>query len=289
MVYAHKDQTKENHTWLISRDDVYWIKRSGARVLICRAGDLIDHESIARFENIERVCKVDLQKLQTIFQEISQLQNSARARERMKITNNIRSNWETWFLSSQKLSVLELVVLADMLMHESLKLHVDVWAKASMPLFHRSSVVGLVAMFGAIALGYNSWSYLEQIWQVSFSHSVSFALNGMTEKTIQCLEHARIYKRNSGIDVKASSESFPSLQNVYELSQYEQAALSQLTDMERWYRHIQANTPWGLELSIELQPWWDRFFEQDNFRVTNKVCDFEKTFQEESAYRDFEL
>ncbi len=290
MVYA-LNSTPPAHENLLSPNDIFWIKRDGARVLICRAGDLIDSARLQRFENLEIVSRVDEEKLETVFSVLQELRHTIRPKDKMKIVSQVRKNWSQWFSGPERLTPIELIILGQRLMQDSMRVHIQAWAKASMPLFHRSCVAGLLNLCGAVALGYASWPYLEDLWRLSFSHSASFGLHGMTGKTLSCLEYVRTQHQAAKIFVEPLAASFPSVAVIFKRTHEAQQTLSacEMNDIERWFTHIQKSMPWDIDLLQDMK-WWDSFFYHDKFFILGKMGEsIENMGSAESEYIDFEI
>jgi len=199
----------------------------------------------------------------------------------MQAVARVRSNWNEWFHSHDGYNVLDLVLLSEILFPDLMHAHAATWSKASMPLFHRSCFIATMSALGACALGYASWKYLENIWRISFAHSVEFARNGMELSTLDELEESRVNTVSRQVEFTHVDTEFPSLESVAKII-FERANgeggprglhMAEMTDVERWFAHLQLKTPWATDFINSDSEWFKSFWSNDDFNVVAKFND----------------
>lgn len=296
MVYATNPIFEEHDDIVLSRHDVYWQKRDGSRVLVCRAGDLVSHAHLDRFKNIHQECRVDLERLNSIIEILAPLKNPMRAKEKMQVVQTLRDCWSDYFGHDQ-IALLEVVILSELLVPDMMKSNASLWSKASMSLFHRSCFVATMSLIGSCALGYSSWSFLSEIWRMSFALSSQYAEAGLDLSSLPKFELVRTQKTNEKpklvVDTKADFKSLVEVTNLF----FEQPDgngfprelnIAEMTDVERLYAHIQNNTPWEFDLSDD--EWWGEFWSNDIFHVLKKLQgDQRANIKSKDEYLDFGL
>jgi hypothetical protein len=289
MAYAQFDVNKENAKSIISASDIYWVRRDQSRLLVCRAGDLLSHARLDRFPKITHELKVNEEKIQHVVDVMSCLASSKSVREKMLVVNQVRAHWQRWFVSDEKLTPLELVILGERIMHEPLQGHAEIWAKASTELFHRSCTSGTLLIFGAVSLGYHSWSFLGELWRMAFSYSATFALEEMSQRSLPCLELARTKKYELDDRIYSGMRHDSSMEVVFNFHPTSsKRSFYELSDLERWYGHIQQMIPWDKNILKETA-WWKNFHSEDDFKIINKIFENEKVRLVEDHYINFEL
>lgn len=297
MSYAENVAPESQNEFVLSHHDIYWVKLNGSSVLVCRVGDLIEHARLDRFPKKEFKSKIDPTRISTIAQTLHELTKAKRPRAKMQIVEAIRSQWDEWFHQYEKLSVVEIILLSEQLVPEQMKQHADVWAKASMPLFHRSCYIATMTVMGASALGYASWNYLSELWKMAFSHSAMFALHGMGHTELPCLESVRVGKKESIPKLTTLESSYPSLHDVAKLV-FERADgsgfprginVAEMNDVERWYAHLQMSVPWSQDFIGGDVSWHENFWIEDHFHVIQKLNHKNNNVKTNDEYLDFGL
>lgn len=300
MSSAENSITSDSEQFVLSHHDIFWVKRDGSRVLVCHTGDLLAQAKLTRFPKLDFKISVDEARLQKISRVFLELKSAQRPKQKMKIVEQVRTQWGEWFHSAEGHCVLELVLLSEILFPELMRAHAATWSKASMPLFHRSCFVATMAALGACALGYASWKYLENVWRISFAYSVQFAEHGMELSALDELERARVKNDITAAPLTSVDTEFPSLEAVARMT-YERANgsgnprglhMAEMSDIERWYAHLQLNTPWASDFITNTSEWFKSFWSNDEFRIVAKFMDAnarENSNRSDEEYLDFGL
>lgn len=300
MPSSENSVTSNNEQLVLSHHNIFWVKRDGSRVLVCHAGDLLAQAKLTRFPKLDFENCVDEARLEKISSTFLDLKSVLRPKLKMQAVARVRSNWGEWFHSANSCSVLELVLISEILFPELMRAHAATWSQASMPLFHRSCFIATMSALGACALGYASWSYLENIWRVSFAHSVEFAHKGMELSTLGEFEATRVKSEKSSCDLSHIETEYPSLEAVAKIV-FERANgeggprglhMAEMTDVERWFAHLQLHTPWTNEFLKNESGWFKSFWSDDEFNIVAKFVDGkprEFISRSDEEYLDFGL
>lgn len=299
MVCAENFNLDEHTLNVLSTHHLFWVKRDGSRVLVCRTGDLVSAAKLERYPKLETETLVNLERVEEIASLFLQLKEIQRPKDKMILVAKIRASWAQWFLSEEKVSPLELILVCEKLMGSLMKEHADEWSEASLALFHRSCLVATLSVMGVASLGYASWKYLESIWTISFSHNAKFKLTGMNYSSLEKLDKSRTQSIPSTIEVKPIQTDYQSLDFASSLvfekadgsGQPRGTTLSELSDSERWFAHVQNNISWNLDLTSMPNTDWAELWTKDNYNILKKLYDAKKEAFEnyENTYLEFGL
>ncbi len=298
MVYAENFNLEQYGESQLSAHDIYWVKRDGSRVLVRRAGEFLDQENLKRYPKLDFELKIDHQKISTIKEYFLSLKNGLRPKDKLRLSQKIRDRWEEIFFSDDSMTPLEIIILGDEIMCQVYSEFAKDWSTPSTILFQRSCLIASLSMMGAVSLGYTSWSYLENIWLVNFSYSAHYQNNNMKYSDLDLLEKNRSDEKIDVSEINLLPSKYVSLKAMMELvfeksdgsGQPKHLNLNELSDLERWFNHLQQTIKWNSSLLQESGQVWKNLWSQDNFRVLEKLKNKnEASSQQSEQYIEFEL
>tara|TARA_R110000868_G_scaffold86182_11_gene241754 strand:+ start:133 stop:1023 length:891 start_codon:yes stop_codon:yes gene_type:complete len=278
MVYAENSNIDEYQNVVLSSQNIFWVKRDGSRVLVCRAGDLIANARLERFPKLETEEVVSTEMMQEISSIFHALEVAVRPREKMKTVKAVRESWTLWFNSHDSLSPLEVILLSEYLMPKDLQNNSTNWSAASLQLFHRSCFIATLFTLGTCALGYHSWKFLREAWILSFSLSSHYSVAGMKTSDLENLRSGD--KSSEFVEQLISSVEleFDGLKNVVS-RMFENAkgtggprglVPAELTDIERLYAHLESTVSPIVDLNdVKMRDLW----KTDHFKIVSKLSD----------------
>tara|TARA_R110000868_G_scaffold30668_1_gene113176 strand:- start:6369 stop:7259 length:891 start_codon:yes stop_codon:yes gene_type:complete len=278
MVYAENSNPHEYENIVLSAQNIFWVKRDGSRVLVCRAGDLLANARLERFPKLESEQIVSPKKLQEIANVFSSLEKAKRPREKMKTVKSIRENWTLWFNSHESLSVIEVILLSEHLMPQELKENSKEWSGASLQLFQRSCFISTLFTLGTCALGYHSWNFLRDAWAISFCLNSHYSKVGMKISDLKSLDDGQIDQPFVERVIESVDLEFAGLKQVA-AKMFEKPSVGtspyglrveELSDIERLFAHLESRVPYQSEFEeYELRKIW----RDDQFKIVHKLYD----------------
>ncbi|MBH47456.1 MAG: hypothetical protein CME71_04735 [Halobacteriovorax sp.] len=278
MVYADNNNMNEYENIVLSAQNVFWVKRDGSRVLVCRAGDLLANARLERFPKLESEQIISVKKLQEVSNIFSSLESATRPREKMKIVKTIRENWTLWFNSHESLSALEIILLSEYLMPKQLKENSSEWSEASLHLFQRSCFISTLFTLGTCALGYHSWKFLRDAWAISFCLSSHYSKEGMKASDMKALGDGEVDQNFVEKMIESVDLKFVGLKQVAARMFERQSASAtpyglkteELSDIERLFAHLESKVSYLTDFQdYELKKIW----RDDQFKIVHKLYD----------------
>ncbi len=185
---------------IFSPGDIFWVKKSGARIKILGSGDVIDHEYLKKFDGrangLQANIIADISVVGDAMKLFLSLSHARTENERIERRMELMRWFKNIFwIGSHRGSLLDLVKIGTEVFY---KLDVDTSQRltsASNFLFKRSALVAPMAVFICLGMGYLDFNFLRDLYHLCFLFDFALDRQGLSYNLLKATE---LERRKSG-------------------------------------------------------------------------------------------
>ena len=180
---------------ILAPGDIYWLRASGRKIQIARAGQVIDSKIIKKFENkdfefdLDETFSLPDEVRNTLIDKFQLLKIEKLEMNRVSLAKEIITI--LFIEHAGKVAFSDLVFIG---LESFYKLDVDVTEELTnidVRIFQRSSVLGIYSVLVAMMTGYLEYEFLQDIYHLCFFFDCYFSLEQVSYYITEALEKER--------------------------------------------------------------------------------------------------
>jgi hypothetical protein len=180
---------------IIAPGDIYWVRALGKRVLIARAGQVLDTKILKKFEGkdvkleLEEDLSIPIEDRDLLITKFSLLKEEKLEMNRVALVRDIL---EIVFIKyNRQISFSDLVRVGIESFYQFDFEVTEALTNIDVRLFQRSAIVGIYAVLLAMTAGYFDYRFLKDIYHISYFFDCYFSIEQVSYYITEALEKER--------------------------------------------------------------------------------------------------
>jgi len=229
--------------YILYPGDIFWQKKSGP-LKIAHAGDPINPKELEKYLKINQTLKIhwliNEKKVEIACKLIQKIKETnfdhIKAMERQ-----ILFDWftENFYDDKNESTLLELAIIGHREFYKFEEGFTNKCSETSVELFRRCSVLASLNVFFAIAFGYLDYSFLSDVYHITYLFDYSFEREGYSYNLLQASEFERISGQDGRNLLKEGSELAIFDQHPYSSKSYAEMDFYQIIENKNLFELIE--------------------------------------------------